>query len=462
MEKTKKISAFVLFWGISALLHSQIVLRDAQEAAEYAFANSKAHQLNLKYSKTAFDASRFSVQEFLPVFDFSVNEDDSVAFESSDSRSKSLSFGFSQTVFDGGKRLLLYRMNRSEKYFDLKTAEQNLESFKSSVMNCYYTCLLKKQLSEIKGELEKKAGLQLLILEKEFELGLTLENDWLEYLVSYRKILDQKRRAERDFRTELRGLKVLLSLNPEAEIVLEQADFGEFALREYLEPHVKKIWALVKENSPAVKKNSAALFFADRQNSYERRSFIPEVKFEGSVSFSGTEYPLGEPKYTARILLNFSNLPFCPLSFSNSLGVKNSVLNSVNNSASAQARLDLESLYDSKKRELSFQMNVQKAQDELNSLYEETFEKIAGFDDCLDSILRLTESVELQNRRILVSEKQVEKGELKRIDFLEQLIELAEQKIQLEEAKISAMSLVSSIELMACLDFGGLKKCLDL
>ena len=99
MEKTKKISAFVLFWGISALLHSQIVLRDAREAAEYAFANSKAHQLNLKYSKTAFDASRFSVQEFLPVFDFSVNEDDSVAFESSDSRSKSLSFGFSQTVF---------------------------------------------------------------------------------------------------------------------------------------------------------------------------------------------------------------------------------------------------------------------------------------------------------------------------------------------------------------------------
>ena len=51
---------------------------------------------------------------------------------------------------------------------------------------------------------------------------------------------------------------------------------------------------------------------------------------------------------------------------------------------------------------------------------------------------------------------------IQKIDFLEQLVELAEQKIQLEEAKISAMSLVSSIELMACLNFGGLKKCLDL
>ena len=189
---------------------------------------------------------------------------------------------------------------------------------------------------------------------------------------------------------------------------------------------------------------------------------MPEIKFEGSVSFSGSDYPLGEPKYTARVLLNFSNLPFCPLSFSNSLGIKNSVLNSVNNSASAEARLNLESLYDSKKRNLSYEMNVQRVQDELNTLYEDTFELIAGFDDCLDSILRLTESVELQNRRILVSEKQVEKGELKRIDFLEQLMELSEQKIQLEEAKISAMQQVSAIELMACLDFGGLKKCLDL
>lgn len=462
MKKIKKLAGFVMFWGISALLHPQIVLRDAREAAEYAFANSKTHQLNLKYSKTAFESSRLSLQDFLPVFDFSVNEDDSVAFENTDSRTKSLSLGFSQTVFDGGKRRLLYKMNRSEKYFELKTAEQNLESFKSTVMKSYYNCILKKQLSEIKEELEKKARLQLQILEKEFELGLTLENDWLEYLISYREILDQKRRAERDFRTELRGLKVLLSINPEAEIVVEQRDFGEFELKEYLEPQVKKIWALVKENNPTVKKNSAALFFAEKQNSYERRNFMPEIKFEGSVSFSGSDYPLEEPKYTARVLLNFSNLPFCPLSFSNSLGIKNSVLNSVNNSASAEARLNLESLYDSKKRNLSYEMNVQRVQDELNTLYEDTFELIAGFDDCLDSILRLTESVELQNRRILVSEMQVEKGELKRIDFLEQLMELSEQKIQLEEAKISAMQRVSAIELMACLDFGGLKKCLDL
>ncbi len=75
--------------------------------------------------------------------------------------------------------------------------------------------------------------------------------------------------------------------------------------------------------------------------------------------------------------------------------------------------------------------------------------------------MRLKETIELQEHRLNVSEVQVKNGILKRIDLLEQLTELASQKIQFEEAQIKVALLIAELEIQLCIPAGGLKECLD-
>ena len=63
--------------------------------------------------------ANLSIQEFLPKFDFSWNESDSIKIGSTDSRNKSFSMNMQLSVFDGGKKYITYKMNQAEKYNNL-------------------------------------------------------------------------------------------------------------------------------------------------------------------------------------------------------------------------------------------------------------------------------------------------------------------------------------------------------
>ncbi len=459
----KKRILFIYFVFQLSFSGAQIVFYNSKEISDYALEHSELQKLNLQYAKSSLKAAQFSLQSFMPVFNFSVNEDDSIIENGADSRSKSVSAGVSHTVFDGGKRLILYRMEKSEKLFDLKSAEQNLALFKSSVSTSYYNCLLLEKKVQIKTELEQNAFIQLEILKKEVELGLTLENDYLEYLIAYKKIQNEKKHSERELRSALRQLKILCSIDLTAELILPNATDEIKNKNEYfyLEDKTEKIWALLKKNSPAIQKQNAAFLYSSQQYLYNRRFFVPEINLEAQVSFSGSEYPLNEPKYSARLSVNFANLPFVPVSLSNGYGFREKNISSINNAASASLSFETDYFYSRSKAKISIQQQKEQLQEELNSLYENLFETIARHDDYVDSIFRLKETLELQERRLKVSEVQVKNGILKRIDFLEQLTEFAYQKIQLEEAEIKTASLIDELEIQLCIDAGGLKECLD-
>ena len=456
-----KLLKVVLFFTITSQLHSQICFNNPDEAATYALKKSQNYSLNLNYAEYSLKAANLAIQEFLPTFDFSISEDDSISMNSSDSRNKSVSININQTLFDGGKRIIAYKMNKTEKYFALKSAEQNIDQFRLTVISQYYTCLLQDTLVKIKSELEKNTKTQLDIIKKEFELGLVLENDYLEYLISYKKILDEKRQAERKKRAEYRLFKVLLGINPETEIYLEPIQQNSNEITCYLEPYIERLWYMTKTNSIAIKKNEISLYYTKQQYKYSRRFYIPEIKFQGGISFSGTEYPLNDPQYSAKFSISFNNIPFMPISLSNSYGFKDSKLKSLNNAVGGSVNISPDYFYGRDAAKISLQQQIQTNKDEMNSLYENLFNQISAFDDNLDSISRLEETIELQQKRITISEKQVEKGELKRIDYLNQLISLSEQQIQLEQSKISNISMIRNLEILLCIPFGELKECIS-
>lgn len=461
MKKSKLICFLFVFINISQL-NAQIVFQSAEQASSYAVLNSESYSLKKLNAISSLSMANLSIQEFLPKFDFSWNESDNIKIGSTDSRNKSFSMNMQLSVFDGGKKYITYKMNQAEKYNNLYAVDIEIKTFKSSIISQYYLCLLLEKVLEIKRDLEANTKKQLEIIQKECELGITLENDYLEYLISYKQIQDSVKIAQRDLRTQYRIFKVALGLEPESDVVLTE-NILTFDNYEYLEPYSTNLWNLLKSRSPELRKQETFLYYSQLQNKQNKLLFIPDISFQGGVSFSGIEYPLNNPTYTAKLIFSFANNPFLPASVSNDFGFNNNGhLTGVTNTVSSSIVPQLNYSASKNVQNIELKQQKQTMKDLVNSLYEDLFQQIASYDDSIDTIKRIEETIKLQEKRLAISERQVEKGIMKRIDYLEQLEELAEQKISLIESITSFHELTRTLEISLGVPFGGLKNCLEI
>lgn len=448
----------LLFFCTAAPMFSDTVFRSAEEAALYAVSHSKEYLLKKEYVEAAYKAACRAVQDFLPSLNISWSENDAVKIGGADSRSKSIQLSVRQLVTDGGRRIVLYNMNKTDAYYAVKACEQELQAFQSSVIDQYGACLQQNEIIKIKSDLEKNASMQLEIIKKEYDLGLALENDYLEYLISFKRIQNDKKKAERELRTRMRTLKTLIGMDTDEELRVGNISSEQSGLP-YLEGHIAELRRMSDERNPAVKKAEAALHYAERRLAYAKLFFIPEVSVEGVVSFSGTAYPLNKPSYSIKLSVSFSNMPFVPTTAGNGYGFNKSGLGGIDNSLSAGFVPDIGYFIKNNINKISVEREAEQLRLQKHALYERLFEKAAAYDDGKDSIARISESIALRERRIAVSAEQVEKGEMKRIDYLAELMEIAEEKVKLVAAQSSILAAARDIEIMICVPFGGLEKC---
>ena len=53
--------------------------------------------------------------------------------------------------------------------------------------------------------------------------------------------------------------------------------------------------------------------FKEKEYDFSKKTYLPQVQFLGGVSFSGEDYPLYAPQYTAKIEVSFNNNPLIPI-----------------------------------------------------------------------------------------------------------------------------------------------------
>ena len=80
----------------------------------------------------------------------------------------------------------------------------------------------------------------------------------------------------------------------------------------YLEPYSENLWRLLKLKSPELRKQETSFYYAKLQNRQNKLLFVPEISLQGGISFSGVDYPLNNPTYSAKLVFSFSNNPFPP------------------------------------------------------------------------------------------------------------------------------------------------------
>ncbi|MDR3191868.1 MAG: TolC family protein [Treponema sp.] len=439
----------------------KVLFRSAEEAADFAARNSRTWILRGEEVLQNMKAAKWDLREFLPSFSFSLNESDSTAVMAGDSRSKSIQASINQKIFDGGKNKLAYETSRLNSLYAYQEYQGELREFRSGIIAQYYSCLIQEETNRVREDLLNAAREELEIIRWETTLGLGLETDYLEYLASCITIEHERDQGLRDLKTQERRLKDSVGLDREAELEIREDIHDGFEYF-YYEPHLDLLWRLARTASVELKKQSLAARSAQKQLAHSRRWYVPSVGVQGSVSFAGLSYPLTEPKYSLKLTFDFSNLNLMPLSLNPGYGFERDRLYQVSNGVSASIPPNPVYPVARKLEDLAVLRNRLNQGEAEKELEERLYNLVIAHDSSLRSADTARRMIDVQEKRIEFSRLLVEQGRKKRIDLLNELIELSQSKISLREQRIQAVALERSLEILADFPFGGLRyECLE-
>ena len=454
--KIKLFSIFLIFL-CSCNLFSQIYLNTPNDAVNLGLENAEEYKLEKLSVLTGIKLAKYSIADFLPSFSLGLTESDGRKYDSSDSRTKSLQFGITQTVFNGGKSKLSYDMSKLSASFQYSLYEQDVKSFSVNIIKNYFDYVTQREKLKVKSNLLSNAQEQLNITKAEYEHGLILESDYLEYEISVMQIKNEVKQLERDINTLLRSFKVLLGLPLEANLVINSDNKIEDEKDFFLEPYTNFLLAIALNSNLELNQQKISLDYSKKQLAYNKRFYLPTVTLEGNVSFSGEQYPLTEPNYSIKLGINFSELPFFPINFSESYGFNNNGFNNISNVANASLKPDFTYPISNVNSDLSIKKSMLDYKMKIQSLKEDVISKISLHDDYLDSIKIIRETLNLHEKRLVVCKAEVNKGERKRLDYLEDLEEYAEELIKLTIAQNNLISSWYELELLTNIPLGELK-----
>lgn len=450
-----KISFYVILIILSvSSLNAQVTLTCVDDAVNVALQNSQDYIYQGLNAVLAMETSNKSFRDFLPTLDFSYSNNTTVNKNATDSLSKTLTVSFSELLFDGGQRKYSYDMSKISSLYSYSQYEQNLRSFSSAIMEQYYLYLKQKEIVLIQEELLKNATEQLEIIEKEVQLGISLETDYLEYLISYLDIEKQKDTSIRELERNERTFKISLGLDKNAELIITEKmsnDNAYITLDEYID----FLYERACNNSIEIKQQALSLESSKKTLDFSKKWYLPNINFSGSVSFSGRDFPLTEPKYSLQLSFSFSRNPYFPLQLSTNASIDDS-LNGTGSSASSQVFPSSTVQQEKKSAQLSLLQQELQSKNAETQLYEGIVDAIYQHDDCIHEIEMITKTLELQERKLEFSEMKLQTGELKHIDYLDELTQIANTRMELLDAKATAEKLERELEIYTQIPFGEL------
>lgn len=447
---------FLLFQFLSfSIVYGTITIKSETEALNFAMENSK----ELLYGKLLviqeMETSALSIQNFLPSFNFSFSESANISIYGNDSRSKNLSISINQLIFDGGNVLNEYRFNRLQSLYNFENYNLQLRFFISNVIESYYGILTQQEIIKIKKQVVKNGELNLKIIEKEKEIGRILEIDYLDYLISYNKLLFELEQEEKNLNKMIRSFKSLLGLNPQEQIQIEGKNLQIQELF-YLEEYEQGLFPLIKANSIELKKKELEHTILEYEKQIKDRWYVPKINLQAGVAFSNTAFPLDQPEYSIKLGISFDKLTFFPGTISSGLSFSENNLSSVNNTVSSDIQKNIPVFLDKNTQKiliLQSRLNLAKTEEEL---YVSFVDLLINHDQCIKELEFLRESISIYEKRLEFSKIELENGKIKRLDYLNKLSELAGIKITTLQKQSEVLSYERTLEIYSGIEFGGL------
>lgn len=451
----KQVTKFIIIISFifKSNIYGQIVIQNSEHAVNIALQNSNDLIIQGLSSLTNMKISKMSFRSFLPSFDFSLSNNQSVSNFATDNKTKTFTLSATQLIYDGGQRSFSYKIGKILSLYAYNEYEQSLKMFSSKIINQYYSLLKQMEIVKIKNVLFSVAKDQLVIVEREKELGLITETNYLEFLISYLETENDREVSVRELERQKDEFKVTLGLNKNIEIELIETYSVSNTYKELIE-YKNFLYERIKTQNIDLKKQNLEILSKQAQIKYQKRWFLPTIALEASMSFSGKDYPLTQPDYSIQLSFSFANNPFLPIDIKKKVSIKNGKITSIGDSASTQILPSSTFTLEDMQEKLYLQQSKIKYEQTKNQLYEALLDLVYEHDDYVYEIEMKTKSINLQKKKIEISKVELKNGSLKRVDFLEYLVKLASSEIELLESIINIGMIERNLEILTNIPFG--------
>ena len=454
----KRIFLLALSVFLPSNVFCQIELRSYNDALKIALANDVERSLQTLGAQESVRMAQKNIGGFLPVIDFCVNDAAKAQKDTDDAKSKTIEFGVTQKIFNGGKTFLEWRMQKEKSFYQFLSAQKANDGYKNQLLKAYYASVLLELKSRLLNDSLKNAWQVILTSQLEEEQGMITKMEYLETLLEYKKMELEGKSAQDDCENSKWQLKRMMGLKQEHNIALLETQTFERALESYplvedLNEKERQCVQSAIQNSVDLKLAEAELNWAQKMRSMQKRFFLPSVSVRGGVSFSGRNYPLTSPTYSIKVILGFDDNPWLKTTVSSQVGFNKGKMNSMTDSISGQTEAN--TIYFNQMRLNKIEiaqkkLGLEKAKRQIE---ENVCEAIQKIQKAQENFLLNLESVKLKERKLLLSKIQLEQGKIKRSDYLEDLNECAKQKIQALNALKERDCLTKELEAMSNLNF---------
>lgn len=438
-------------------VNGEIVLSTPQEAFNYSITNNKELILKKRLCEEYVKSTGLSIEGFLPQLEFSWNENTVIEKAKNDTRNKSVSFGLLLPVFDGGKTILNYQMNRVyaklnyyENIQELKTFQQNL----TSLFSQYEQLVAAEEIREQNIVLKKFV---LDISQIKLNEGLITESDFLESEVDYMNEELELKKCRENLRMKEKEIINSMGLDRNIEIKISPEISQDIADNVWsdLNRCKEKIINLSKAGNLEIKKCDAEIRFSEKQLKYQKNIFSPEISIGASINFSGTSYPLTEPGCIFKINIGFINNPFIKNQYSSQNGNKQKLSSSLNNSLIST--LSVSPSYINELRISSITLETLKQK---RILLEKSIEDTVENLICQNN--SLTEKLNINRKLLNIMKKNTDlyflryqNGTVTRDHLMKSINGLNEKKLEVTEIENSIRLIHRNLELLCNIPEGG-------
>jgi len=397
--------------------------------------------LQMAAEKYAFD---LSIREFLPRLSLGYSQNDTVKIGDPDIRSKNISFTISQLLYNGGRTIISRNLTHMQLTLDRFNYKKKLEDLINQTWNMYNKILMFKEKKKLQQEIHKIALKQLEISRTERRVGLLTEVDLLATEIQVKEFAVQIKETQIEEESLYFEFKRLLGLEPHAMLVLDDSldlEYEGLSLVDNTE-----YWL-----SMALVNNSefkALQFEIEKQRQEVKmveQSYLPRIDADFSVMVSSEYFPLQDLGFSVK--LNFS-FPFKPLPTQTQInaGLSGSSERSTGISMSTEILPELGFLVDHKVALLSFEMLRLKEEEALSNMQFTIEQFLKQYGHRVEKLKLQRESLALFKRKLIIQERQLAIGEIKRIDYLESQSEYLEAVIAALENQLALLEMERSFE----------------
>lgn len=431
----KKIFFLTLTSVFFSKAFSQIELRSADDAIRIAEANDVERSLQKQSAQESVRLAKKNIDGFLPVFDFSFSDAAKAQKDIDDSKNKTIEFGVTQKVFNGGKTIFEWKMQRERSFYQFLSVLKSDQKFKNTLTQCYYNALLQKLKSRLLQKNCQNAELIILAADLEAEEGMITKTEYLETLLQYRQMKLEAKKALDDFEELERELKRIMNIDRGQKIIFHETENFEMALENRskikgLEEKKQTCCQSAIQNSVDLKMAAAELAWAQKIRSMQKRFFLPSVSIRGGVSFNGRNYPLTSPNYSLKVILAFEDNPWIKSSVSRQSGFSKGKMSSMADSISAQ--LEANTIFFNQMRLNKIEIAQKRfgVENAKKQIEENIWEILKKIENAQENFILNCESAKIKEEKLFVSKISLDQGRIKKSDFLEEMNECAKQKIQ--------------------------------